>query len=318
LSGVDPQAARTAELATGSAPAEDVPFISRQERFVRVGSTNDVIRAWLAEGTPEVCLAVADEQTAGRGRDGRTWLAPPGSGLLCSIGFRPTWLDPDRAWRLAAIISLAMADAAEEIVGLPDRAIRLKWPNDLVVETTGLAGARLANAAGTAAGQLFDAGVDVRKLGGVLGETIGLGTPDPRVIIGLGLNADWAAADFPAELAGTMTSLRVASNGRPIDLAALFAAFIDRVEARTIALRTGHFDIADWVDRQLTSGRPVRLELPDGTALETRALGVDAASGGLVIEDSTAPGGERTILSGQIQHLRLPVGGAGPATGAGV
>jgi BirA family biotin operon repressor/biotin-[acetyl-CoA-carboxylase] ligase len=292
-----------------------VPFISRQERFTSVGSTNDVIRSWLAEGTPEVCVAVADEQTAGRGRNGRTWQAPPGAGLLCSLGFRPAWLAPDRAWRLAAIVSLAMADAAEEVAGLPDRAIRLKWPNDLVVEMTGMAGVRLTNATGADAGRLLAAPVDVRKLGGVLGETSGLGTPDPRVVVGLGLNADWAAADFPAELAGTMTSLRVASNGRPIDLPALFAAFIDRVEARTIALQGGHFDIADWVDRQLTSGRPVRVELPDGTSLETRALGVDAGSGGLVIEDPAATGGERTIMTGEIQHLRLPATPAPPAVG---
>jgi BirA family biotin operon repressor/biotin-[acetyl-CoA-carboxylase] ligase len=272
------------EPVPGSEPARERSFISRQERFDRVGSTNDVVRGWLAEGTPEVCLAVADEQTAGRGRDGRTWQAPPGSGFLCSLGFRPAWLAPDRAWRLAAIVSLAMADAAEEVAGLTDRSVRLKWPNDLVVE----------------------AGGEVRKLGGVLGETSGLGTADPRVVIGLGLNADWPAADFPAELADSMTSLRVASNGRPVDLPALFAAFIDRVEARTIALRAGHFDVADWVDRQLTRGRPVRLELPDGSALDTRALGVDVASGGLVIEDLELPAGERIVLTGEIRHLRLP------------
>jgi BirA family biotin operon repressor/biotin-[acetyl-CoA-carboxylase] ligase len=266
------------------APVGEPPFISRQERFDQVGSTNDVVRAWLAEGTPEVCLAVADEQTAGRGRDGRRWQAPPGTSFLCSIGFRPDWLAADRTWRLASIVSLAMADAAEEVGGLTDRSVRLKWPNDLVIE----------------------AGGEVRKLGGVLGETIGLGTPDPRVIIGIGVNAGWAAADFPAELAATMTSLAVASNGRPVDLPALFAAFIDRVETRTIALRAGHFDVADWTTRQLTSGRPVRLELPDGSALETRALGVDVGSGGLVIEDLAAAGGERTILTGEIQHLRLP------------
>ncbi len=286
----------------------DAPFISRQERFPSVGSTNDVVRAWLAEGVPEVCLAVADEQTAGRGREGRTWQAPPGAGLLCSIGFRPSWLAQDRAWRLAAIVSLAMADAAEEVAGLPDQAIRLKWPNDLVVETTGVAGVKLANASGPAAIQLLDAPLEVRKLGGVLGETIGLGSDDPRVIIGLGINADWTEADFPAELAGSMTSLRVASNGRPIELADLFAAFIDRVEARTIALRGGHFDVADWTARQLTSGRPVRLDLPDGSSLQTRALGVDTGSGGLVIEDLDAPAGERIILTGEIEHLRLPVG----------
>ena len=88
-------------------------FLARREHFDLVGSTNDVVRGWLADGTPEVCLAVAGEQTAGRGRDGRTWVAPGGAALLLSLGFRPTWLDPDSAWRLAAIASLAMADAAE-------------------------------------------------------------------------------------------------------------------------------------------------------------------------------------------------------------
>ncbi len=264
----------------------DLPFISRQERLPSVGSTNDVVRAWLDDGTPEVCLAVADEQTAGRGRDGRRWQAPGGAALLTSLGFRPTWLDPDRTWRLAAITSLAMADAAEEVAGLKDQSVRLKWPNDLVIEADG----------------------QVRKLGGVLGETAGLGGHDPRAIIGLGINVDWRAEDFPAELAGSMTSLRVASNGRPVELPDLFAAFIDRVETRAIALRAGHFDVADWTSRQLTSGRPVRLDLPDGSSLETRALGVDTGSGGLVIEDLAAPAGERTILTGEIQHLRLPVG----------
>jgi biotin-(acetyl-CoA carboxylase) ligase len=189
-----------------------VPFLSRQERFASVGSTNDVIRGWLAEGTPEVCLALADEQTAGRGRNGRAWQAPIGTGLLCSIGFRPAWLAPDRAWRLAAIVSLAMADAAEEVAGLPDRAIRLKWPNDLVVELSGLAGVRLTNAAGAEAVRLLDAPLDIRKLGGVLGETSGLGTADPRVVVGLGLNADWPAADKGRPVATTEAVRGASSN----------------------------------------------------------------------------------------------------------
>jgi len=125
-------------------------FLSRAERFASVGSTNDLVRAWLDDGVPEVCLAVADEQTAGRGREGRPWEAPPGAALLLSLGFRPTWLPPDRVWRLAAIVSLAMADAAEEVAGLPEGAIRLKWPNDLVIEA---AGARALVAAETDAAE---------------------------------------------------------------------------------------------------------------------------------------------------------------------
>jgi BirA family biotin operon repressor/biotin-[acetyl-CoA-carboxylase] ligase len=262
----------------------DGSILARQERFATVGSTNDIVRAWLDEGTPELCLAVADEQTAGRGRDGRTWTAPPGAGLLCSIGFRPTWLAPDAAWRLAAIVALAMADAAEEVAGLADRAIRLKWPNDLVLEPM----------PGT-----------IHKLAGVLGETTGLGTPDPRAVVGVGVNGDWPAADFPPELAGSMTSLREASGGRPIRHDDLLDAFVTRLEARTVGLRGGRFDVADWTARQLTTGRTVRLALPGGAAATFRAIGVDTTGGGLVVADPDAPGGERTILSAEVIHLRL-------------
>jgi BirA family biotin operon repressor/biotin-[acetyl-CoA-carboxylase] ligase len=260
------------------------PFIARLERFASVGSTNDIVRGWLDDGVAEICLAVADEQTAGRGRDGRTWTAPPGEALLLSVGYRPTWLEPDRTWRLAAIVALAMAEAGEASAGLRERSIRLKWPNDLVIETTD--------------------GVPA-KLAGVLGETIGLGTADPRAIVGIGINADWAVADFPPELATTMTSLREAAGGRPIDREALLDTFVDRLAARTAALREGRFDATAWVARQLTNGRPVRLDLPDGRSTVVRALGVDVATGGLVVEDPGAPEGQRTVLTGEIVHLRL-------------
>ena len=269
-------------------------ILSRQERFAVVGSTNDVVRGWLAEGTPEVCLAIADEQSAGRGRDGRTWVAPPGGALLLSLGFRPTWLEPDRVWCVAATVCLAMADAAEEVAGLADHAIRLKWPNDLVVETVG--------AAVPIAPQVADG---VRKLGGMLGETQGLGSDDPRAIIGLGVNTDWPATTFPPDLADSMTSLREASHGRPIDHVTLLDGFLGRLEARIEALRGGRFDVADWTARQLTTGRDVEIVAPDGVVTTVRALGVDARSGALVVADPTAADGERPVLVGEIRHVRL-------------
>jgi BirA family biotin operon repressor/biotin-[acetyl-CoA-carboxylase] ligase len=260
-------------------------FLARQERFASVGSTNDVVRDWLAAGTPEVCLVVADEQTAGRGRDGRTWQAPAGAALLLSLGFRPDWLPPERVWRLVATASLAMADAAEEVGGLADGAVRLKWPNDLVVEGVERGG--------------------VRKLAGLLGETDGLGSADPRAVVGLGINADWAPATFPPELVGTMTSLREASGGRPVELGALLDAFLGRLEVRIEALRGGRFDVADWSTRQLTTGRDVRIAAHDGSTETHRALGVDASTGALLVADDTADGGERAILVGEIVHIRL-------------
>lgn len=295
-------AAPMADPPTSSATG---PFLARQQRFAAVGSTNDVVRTWLADGTPEVCLAVADEQTAGRGRSGRTWLAPPGRALLLSLGFRPVWLAPDRVWRLAAIASLAMADAAEEVAGLSDRAVRLKWPNDLVIETV----AGRAVDGGPVAGPRSPGNPErvVRKVAGVLGETDGLGGGDPRVVVGLGINADWAAADFPPDLAGAMTSLREASGGRPVDLAMLLDAFLGRLEARVEALRAGRFDVADWTDRQLTTGRTVLLDSADRGTESVRALGVDSLSGALVVADADAHDGERSVLSGEIVHLRVGV-----------
>jgi biotin-[acetyl-CoA-carboxylase] ligase BirA-like protein len=322
--------------------------LGRVERLGRVGSTNDVVRSWLAAGEAEVCVAIADEQTAGRGRHGRSWVAPPGAALLCSVGFRPRWLEPDRAWRLAATVALAMADAAEEAAGLPEGAIRLKWPNDLVVEVSGPNALLVGELSAAAAAERLRAPVELRKLGGVLGESDGLGTDDPRVVVGIGINADWAAAGFPPSIAASMTSLREAAAGRPIDRDGLLTGFLDRLEARTESLRLGYFDIASWAGRQATTGRLVTLEAgssggsrhlpaptpgsrpaatPDGGPAPVpdpgppagpwtaRALGVDAASGGLVLADPSSERGERIVHAGEVVRLLVVPGeaGRGPA-----
>ena len=275
-------------------------FVSRAEHFTRVGSTNDVVRDWLAEGTDEVCIATAYEQTAGRGREGRSWVAPAGRALLASLGFRPTWLAPGATWRLAASVALAMAEAAEEHAGLAAGTVWLKWPNDLVL------------------GGPPDE-PDVRKLAGVLGETDGLGTGDPRVVIGIGINVDWPRHDFPAALANTMTSLRNAAVLRPLGRDVLLEMFLARLEAGLGALRVGWFAGDAWRDRQVTTGRIVRLLWPDGRREDVLGLGVDVASGGLIIgglerlhwpalRDPNDATGERTIHIGEIHHVRLASG----------
>ncbi|MBI3746789.1 MAG: biotin--[acetyl-CoA-carboxylase] ligase [Chloroflexi bacterium] len=284
---------------------------ARVERFDEVGSTNDVVRGWLAEGTPEVCAAVADGQTAGRGRNGRAWTAPPGAALLLSLGFRPTWLDLDDTWRLAAIAALAMADAAEDVAGMAEGSIRLKWPNDLVVVRGGPDALLVGDLTAEEARLRRSGPPDVRKLAGVLGETDGLGTPDPRVVVGLGINADWAAADFPPELATSMSSLREASGGRPIDRERLLDGFLGRLETRLAALRAGRFDVAGWTDRKVTTGHLVTVTGLDGSAVTARALGVDGATGALVTEvlDADGRSTERHVLAGEVGRLRLPSAG---------
>ena len=285
---------------------------TRFERFEAVGSTNDIVRAWLAEGTREVCVAVADEQNAGRGRNGRTWAAPKGAALLCSVGFRPAWLNAAQVWRLAAIVALAMADAAEDVAGLSEGTIRLKWPNDLVVVDGGPDALLIGDISAADALQRRSAPLALRKLAGILGETEGLGTADPRMVVGIGINAGWSAADFPAELGASMTSLHEASGGRPIDRNALLDGFLGRLETRLAALRGGRFDVAGWRDRQVTTGHLVTLAGLDGSTIAVRALGVDGASGALVIEaiDALGHASEQHVFAGEIVHLRMAVADA--------
>ena len=203
-----------------------------------------------------------------------------------SLGFRPSWLEPPEAWRLAAVASLAMAEAAEDVAGVPAGTIRLKWPNDLVIVR------------GAADGDA------IRKVAGVLGETDGLGTADPRAAVGIGVNTDWPATDFPPDLAATMTSLREVAGGRAIDGGRLLDAFLGRLESPVEALRAGRFNGAGWADRQVTTGRTITLETATGIE-RLRALGVDRETGALIVASHAASTGERRVLVGEVRHVRL-------------
>jgi BirA family biotin operon repressor/biotin-[acetyl-CoA-carboxylase] ligase len=252
-------------------------FFSRVERFAMVDSTQRIVREWLESGVPEVAIAVAGEQTAGRGRLDRTWTAPPGVAVLVSIGFRPDHMLVRHGWRLAATVSLAMIDAAEAAAGLPDSALRLKWPNDIV--------------AAQPDGRIL-------KVAGVLGESVAVGEEIGWSVVGIGVNADWRAADFPPDLARTMTSLRELAAGRPIDRELLLDEFLARLEPRYEALRGGHFDAAGWTVRQVTTGQEVEVDV-GGRVVVGRAAGVDPESGALLVE------GQPSIDSGEVVRCRL-------------
>jgi biotin-(acetyl-CoA carboxylase) ligase len=181
-------------------------------------------------------------------------------------------------------------------------AVRLKWPNDLVVESSGewLAAASPSTSEGSEATRR----VEIRKVAGVLGETDGLGSDDPRAVIGIGVNGDWPADAVPTDLADSMTSLSVLA-GHAIDHDELLATFLERLEPSIRALRDGAFDEAGWASRQVTTERWVRLEFPDGTVEELPAVGVDARSGALLVIDPAVPDVRRHILVGEVRHVRL-------------
>ena len=271
-------------LGIAPSPPDQRPFLNRLERFGSVDSTQRIVREWLEAGTDEVAVAVADHQSEGRGRQGRGWQAPPGKALLVSCGFRPAALPLARGWRLAATCALAMLDAAEDAAGLKDGALWLKWPNDIVVEAED--------------GRL-------RKLAGVLGETVADEAGDvATAVVGMGVNAEWAARDFPPELAGVMSSLHDASNGRPIDRDVLLEAYLDRLEPRYEALRDGVFDSGGWAVRQRTTGNQVEVIVGD-TLVYGMAVGVQPESGALLVETD---GVEIAIDSGEVTRCRVMAG----------
>ncbi len=256
-------------------------FPARIERFRAIDSTQRVVREWLAQGEPEVCVAVTDYQTAGRGRLDREWVSPPGAALLASVGFRPNALAAAHAWRLAAIVAMAMRDAAEEVAGLRDGALWLKWPNDLVTDA-------------------HDGGL--RKVAGVLGESISAGSAIETAVVGIGVNTDWRMTDFPWALAPTMNSLRELAGKRPIDNDALLQAFLARLEPRYEALRAGSFDAAGWTTAQRTTGRTVIVEAA-GETITGKGAGVDPESGALVVE--VDPGKTVAVDSGEVVRCRV-------------
>lgn len=231
----------------------------------------------------EVAVAIADVQEAGRGRQERSWQAPPSRALLLSAGFRPAGLAARHGWRLGAIVGLAMLEAAEAVVGLPHGAIWLKWPNDIVA--TGPADRPL-------------------KVAGVLGEaTFDVDGNVASAVVGIGVNVDWPATEFPPDLAEAMTSLHeLASGGRPVDRERLLDAFLPRLDERYAALRIGRFDAGGWSTRQLTTGRHVEVDAGN-ERFEGRAIGVDTESGALRLKSTT--GDIREFDSGEVTRCRL-------------
>jgi len=239
------------------------------------GSTNADLLAAAREGAPEQVLG-ADHQTAGRGRLGRTWTAPPGASLLCSVLVRPP--DGTDPHTITTALGLAAAEAVEEVVGL---TVGIKWPNDLVAGRSGAP--------------------DDRKLAGVLAESTVAGGRVEAVVVGIGCNVNWPES-FPDELSATATSLRHLA-GHDVDRTDLVVAMLRRFEAHLAAPER----LVDQVlARSATVGRAVRVERAGGDLVGT-ASGL-TPDGRLVL---AADGTTHEIAVGDVIHLR-PQGSAIP------
>jgi BirA family biotin operon repressor/biotin-[acetyl-CoA-carboxylase] ligase len=242
------------------------------------GSTNADALELARGGAAEGVVVVADHQTAGRGRAGRTWTAPSGASLLMTVLLRP----PSALAPMSIVaMGLAASDAVADTAGFTPR---LKWPNDLVWPGDGSA--------------------PDRKLAGILAEAE-WSSGAAAVVIGMGLNVTWPR-ELPDELAEIATAVNhvVAAE---VDREDLLIAILRRLDERYSQLLSGGEDDvrAAWKQRSATLGRRVRVEVPgrdrEGTAVEGMAVDV-TGEGHLVVETDAGP--RRTFAVADVVHLR--------------
>ncbi len=251
-------------------------------RFSSIDSTNRYLLDEARAGAPAGVVATADHQTAGRGRLGRRWVAPPGANLLLSVLLRPPTGPADRHLAGTAL-ALAAVDAVDVLVGTDAAggSVGIKWPNDLVA-------------------------ADGRKVAGILAEgDLSSGTPGMAapVVVGIGINVNWPADDddLPPELAGLAASLAELT-GSPVDRDALMTDLLAALAPRVDALCTAEGRaglVAALRARCVTLGTAVRVELAGGT-LSGTASGLTGA-GHLVVR---TPDGDRTVVAGDVVSVR--------------
>ena len=231
-----------------------------------VGSTNAVLAAAAADGSPEGTVLVAEHQEAGRGRLDRAWVSPPRAGLTVSVLLRPDVPASRRSW-LPLLTGVALAETARDVAGV---RTALKWPNDLLA-------------------------VDGGKLAGLLAE-VGSG----GVVLGVGLNVSTTADELPE--GGTS----LLAQGGATDRTALLTGFLHRLAGRYRAWSGALGDpiasglARDYLAWSATVGEQVAVTLPDGAVVQGVAEAVDW-DGRLVVVTER---GRVDLAAGDVRHVR--------------
>ena len=198
--------------------------------FQATTSTNDVIEKLARDGVKEGVVVFAESQTRGRGRLGREWMSPPRRGLWFSVLLRPD-LRPQETTRLTVASATALRRAIASQTGLE---LEIKWPNDLLVRG--------------------------KKVAGILTELNAELDHVRYVILGIGVDVNLSAGDFPAELRKVATSLR-AELGKPVSRPELAVAILRELDRDYARLGSGQFAaVADeWEEHGTTIGQEVTI-----------------------------------------------------------
>jgi BirA family biotin operon repressor/biotin-[acetyl-CoA-carboxylase] ligase len=270
--GLAPPALRSAVLTPGG-------LWSGLDVVAQTGSTNEDLLAAARAGTAEGAVLVAETQTHGRGRQGRSWISPPGAALTFSVLLRPVMPPAERGW-LPLLTGVALTRALQAATGVD---VALKWPNDLL--------------AGGA------------KLAGILAEQAG-----DAIVVGVGINVGAAPDELPAAPAGALEPTSLALRGATAtDRGSLLAAILRELEhwyrrwtaaSPGAAGLSGAADVsglrAEYLRWCSTIGRQVRVQLPGGSELAGVASGIDPV-GRLIVETAAGP---VPVSAGDVIHVR--------------
>ncbi len=235
--------------------------------FQETTSTNDIVEKLARDGVKEGAVVFAESQTKGRGRLGRVWLSPPGKGLWFSILLRPN-LRPVETTQLTVASATALRRAIRDVTGLaPD----IKWPNDLLIGG--------------------------KKVVGVLTEMSAEVDRVRHAILGIGVDVNLSAAEFPEELRKLATSLKV-ETGETVSRPELAAAILRELDVDYARICSGNFsEVADeWEAGCATIGKNVLVQI-GGRTLSGRAEALDD-DGALLIR--TEHGRLERIIGGDV------------------
>lgn len=223
------------------------PWRENLHYFESIDSTNTAAKQMAAAGAPEGTVLLANLQTGGRGRMGRSFHSPAGCGIYMSVILRPG-CPAEQLMHLTCAVAVAAADAIETATGLRPG---IKWTNDLVFER--------------------------RKLGGILTElSLDKNGCVDYAVLGIGVNCCQKTEDFPKEIQDIATSLQLCS-GKPVDRAAVAATLIDSFERMNRALIDANVFIPRYRADCITIGQAISLvrgdEVRHGTATDVDAQG---------------------------------------------
>ena len=247
---------------------ESCPWQDSLLWFDSIDSTNTLAKQLAADGAIHGTILIADHQTGGRGRMGRSFHSPAGSGIYMSVILRPNCA-PQELMHLTCAAAVAMCDAVERSCGIRPG---IKWTNDLVCGK--------------------------QKIAGILTELgLGAGGTLNYAIIGIGINCCQEASDFPEEIQSIAGSLHSVT-GKSIDRAAFAAAMIDALYRMDQILLTEKASILDRYRKDcMTLGQAVSVVKADGSVRHGTALDIDD-DGGLLVR--FADGYEETVTSGEV------------------